>query len=113
MSLVFVAIIFIQSCSKSDLNNNYNPGGTITDTVTIQAMSFSPSTKTVLLGTKLIWKNLDTDMHTVTSDDNTSFNSGNISPNAVYSFTFNSYGTFPYHCSLHPGMTGTIQVVSR
>jgi plastocyanin len=116
--LIFLSILFIQACSKSDYNNNYNGGGggggvTAYDTVNIQAMSFSPADKTVVLGTRVTWKNVDTELHTVTSDDGTSFNSGNISTNGVYSYTFNSYGSFPYHCNLHSGMTGTIQVVTR
>lgn len=113
IGFIILTTFFIQACSKSNDYNNNPSGGTTSDTVTIQGMQFTPATVTVVLGTKVIWKNLDINVHTVTSDDAISFSSGNISTNGMYSFTFTSNGSFPYHCSLHPGMTGIIQVVTR
>ena len=111
--LIILTSIFIQSCTKSNYNDNPPGGGNASDTVTIQATVFSPATITVGLGTIVTWKNMDTASHTVTSDDGGSFNSGSISTNGTYTFIFTNYGSYPYHCSLHPGMTGTVQVVSR
>lgn len=113
IGFIILTTFFIQACSKSNDYNNNPSGGTTSDTVKIQGMQFTPATITVVLGTKVIWKNLDINVHTVTSDDATSFSSGNISTNGMYSFTFTANGSFPYHCSLHPGMTGTILVVTR
>ena len=112
IAFIILATLFMQACSK---NNDTPPvgGGNNTDTVTIQATQFLPATLTVLIGTKVTWKNPDVNAHTVTSDDGISFSSGNISPNGLYSFTFTSPGSYLYHCTLHAGMTGTIQVVSR
>ncbi|HTM57849.1 MAG TPA: plastocyanin/azurin family copper-binding protein [Candidatus Udaeobacter sp.] len=39
-------------------------------------------------------------------------NSGNISNGTTFSHTFNTAGSFPYHCTIHSGMTGTIVVNS-
>lgn len=36
--------------------------------------------------------------------------SGNLAPNATFSYTFNSAGTFLYHCSIHTYMKDTIIV---
>jgi plastocyanin len=49
-------------------------------------------------------------MHTTTADSS-GWNSGPIQPGqnsgAVY---FGAVGTFTYHCSIHPTMTGTVVV---
>ena len=68
IAFIILATLFMQACSK---NNDTPPvgGGNNTDTVTIQATQFLPATLTVLIGTKVTWKNLDVNAHTVTSDD--------------------------------------------
>ncbi len=77
--------------------------------VTIQGFAFSPSTLTVSVGTKVTWTNKDGTTHTVTSDTGV-FNSGNVANGGSYTYTFNTAGTFSYHCSIHSTMTGTIVV---
>jgi len=52
---------------------------------------------------------MDAVTHTVTSD-NAAWDSGNIPAGGTFKFTFTTAGTFPYHCTIHPGMTGTIIV---
>ncbi len=39
-------------------------------------------------------------------------NSPLISQNGTFSHTFAKAGTFPYHCTVHPSMRGTITVVA-
>ena len=36
--------------------------------------------------------------------------SGNITAGTTFSHTFNTAGSFPYHCNIHAGMTGTVVV---
>jgi plastocyanin len=36
--------------------------------------------------------------------------SSDIAPGADFTRTFPAAGTFNFHCTLHPGMTGTITV---
>ena len=38
------------------------------------------------------------------------WNSVSIAPGGKLTMTFSSAGTFPDHCSLHPGMVGTVTV---
>jgi plastocyanin len=40
------------------------------------------------------------------------FTSGTLANGAAYQFTFTQPGTFTYHCTIHPSMTGTIIVQS-
>ncbi len=110
--LMTVMAFIINSCSKSDdyKSPGGGGGGGSTSTVTIQGMQFQPSTITVLVGTKVTWTNMDAMVHTVTSDDGISFNSGNINSQSSYSFTPTTTGTFPYHCTPHPEMHGILVV---
>jgi plastocyanin len=65
---------------------------------------------TVPLGTTINWTNTGAVTHTVTVDDGASFDSGSLDPQSGFSFTATTAGTFTYHCSFHPWMTGTITV---
>lgn len=72
-------------------------------------MAFTPATITVTAGATVTWMNNDNMTHTVTGDDN-SFDSGGIGTGSSFTKTFLTVGTFPYHCSIHPSMTGTVMV---
>lgn len=69
---------------------------------------FVPKSMTVKVGTTITWTNRDTIDHTVSSDQ---FNSPTIPRDGTYSRRFTTAGSFSYHCSIHPSMTGTINVV--
>jgi plastocyanin len=79
--------------------------------VTIDNYTFSPGALTVPVGTTVTWANRDFDVHTVTADDTPpTFKSAGLDTDDSFSFTFNRAGTYSYHCSLHPHMTGKIVV---
>ena len=100
----------LNSCSKSDSDPaTPNGGDPLATTINITGMSF-PATTTVKKGTKVSWNNADGTAHTVTSDDNSSFSSGNLASGATYVYQANAVGTFPYHCNYHAMMTGTLVV---
>lgn len=82
----------------------------VQNTVKIASFAFTPATITVPVGTTVTWTNEDTASHTITADDGTTFNSGNIAKGGTFSFTFTTAGTFPYHCAVHPSMTATVIV---
>jgi plastocyanin len=77
--------------------------------VTIQSNSFNPDSLTIKVGETVTWTNKDSYAHTVTSDNGV-FDSGNIASGATFSFTFNTEGTYSYHCSIHTSMTAKIIV---
>jgi plastocyanin len=77
--------------------------------VFIQNMAFEPGTITVTANTTLIWINKDALAHTVTSNTGL-FDSGSISTNATFTCLFITPGSYPYHCSIHPSMSGTVIV---
>lgn len=75
-----------------------------------QQWAYDPNTVTVSVGTTATWTNTGAVAHTVTSDDGASFDSGSLDPQATFSFTAATPGTFTYHCTFHPWMTGTLSV---
>jgi plastocyanin len=77
--------------------------------VTILNFAFGPAVVTVKPGTTVHWTNHDAEAHTVTSDTG-AFGSPVLQPGAGYSFTLTKPGTYHYHCTIHPFMTGTVTV---
>src|SRR5262245_62744462 len=73
---------------------------------TMGSAAYAPNPVTVTAGTTVTWTNNDSIAHTATSDTGGVFNSGTIAAGGKYSFTFNTRGTYPYHCTFHPGMVG-------
>jgi plastocyanin len=76
---------------------------------TLGNRAFVPANLNIDTGTTVTWTNSDRESHTSTSDV-AGWNSGTISPGRQFSFTFQTAGTFAYHCAIHPGMTGTVVV---
>lgn len=71
------------------------------------ADGFEPDKITIDLGGSVTWVNLDDDPHTATGSN---FDTGRIDSGAQATVTFDEPGSFPYSCSFHPIMTGTVEV---
>lgn len=71
---------------------------------------FSPPAIDVAPGSMVTWTNEDSVPHTVTAEGTgeVPFDSGQIPPGMSWDNTFDSSGTFGYHCSIHPWMTGRV-----
>jgi plastocyanin len=79
--------------------------------VKIDNFSFTPATLTVAVGTTVTWTNRDDIPHTVVStDDPKAFKSKVLDTDEKFSYTFTKAGAYPYFCSVHPKMTGTVVV---
>lgn len=79
-------------------------------TVHIKNYKYHPAALTVHTGDKVTWTNDDSIGHTVTADNGSSFDSGDIAPGKSWSHVFTSKGSDGYHCSYHPWMKGTVTV---
>jgi plastocyanin len=77
--------------------------------VIIADFAFAPPDLTVAAGTTVTWTNEGWAPHTATAEDG-SFDSGRLDQGDSFEQTFNEPGTFAYHCSFHPGMTGSVVV---
>jgi plastocyanin len=84
------------------------PAGNVVE-VKVDNFSFSPQAITIKPGTTVIWTNRDDIPHTVVSDDKV-FKSKVLDTDEKFSYTFDKAGNFPYFCSVHPKMTGTVIV---
>jgi plastocyanin len=77
--------------------------------VDIHFQTFAPSELDVLPGETVEWHNMSSRAHTVTADDD-SFDSGDIEGGDHFELTFDTVGSHGYHCSLHLGMVGEVDV---
>ena len=103
--IAFAAFAVSSSAGKATAAN---PAPSPVD-VKIDNFSFAPQSITVPAGTKVTWKNRDEIPHTVVSTEGV-FKSRVLDTDETFSFTFDKPGTYPYFCSVHPKMTGTVIV---
>jgi plastocyanin len=74
--------------------------------------SYNPNPIEIKVGDTVTWINNDSSPHTVTSSSNNSnFDSNVLRRGETFSFTFDREGEYPYFCTLHPSMVGTVVVV--
>jgi plastocyanin len=76
----------------------------------MQGDRFQPSTVSVKVGETVTWRNEDGVIHNVTSREPGGPRSPTIPYQGTYTFTPQRAGTFPYVCTIHPGMEGTLTV---
>lgn len=82
---------------------------TTSKTVEIKDFAFSPAVLTVSAGESVKFVNHDQEAHTVVAQ-NGAFRSGGLDTNDEWTVRLAKPGTYPYFCSLHPYMKGTILV---
>lgn len=78
--------------------------------VEIVDFAYDPDPVTVQAGGKVIWLNQDSAPHAATAEDG-SFDTGTLEEGKLKSETFKEVGTYPYICTIHPDMHGTVEVV--
>jgi plastocyanin len=77
--------------------------------VELVGISFSPATLRVPVGKRVLWRWTDAVVHNVVSDG---FVSSKAQSGGTYAVRFDKAGSYPYRCTLHEGMNGTIVVAS-
>jgi plastocyanin len=99
----------LQAFSTNGLDPYFNPPVTTTD-ITIADFSFTPNSVTVPQGSVVRWTNNGPSVHTVTANKMNLFDSGDVSVGSNFAWVFTQAGTYAYHCSIHPSMTGAVKV---
>jgi plastocyanin len=110
--LGLASLAAVAACSSDDNNGGTTRDVTIVSgasTKTTTAFSPNPFTQSAATRTEVIWANDDGTTHRVVSDAPL-FDSGNLGNGATYTFNFTAPGTYTYHCSIHPGMVGSIVI---
>lgn len=117
VGLVIFLTVGDKTGNKSDTpatsNDSTNSVSTVeTNSVTITDFAFAPANITIKKGTTVTWTNQDSAAHTVTPDSPSDAFKGSelFGRGQNYSFTFDTPGTYAYHCTPHPTMKGTVVV---
>ena len=113
VALVLALALTLLSCGGGSTTTTVG-GATTTGVqtgtqVAIKNLTFSPHAVTIKVGENVTWTNEDSVNHTVVAN-NGEFQSGSLANGDTFTFTFAAAGTFAYHCSVHPSMTGTVVV---
>lgn len=107
-----VGILALSCKGKSNPVNPANPDIVIDIVADAGAGAFGASPDTMLSGQRVAWHNARGMTHRVVSNAAGVFDTGNISASGTSAASqLNTPGTFTYHCSIHPSMTGTLQVL--
>jgi plastocyanin len=80
-----------------------------TTQIEIKNFAFSPNNASLSVGQELTFINNDSVTHNVVADDN-SFTSGPLASGQTFKKVFSTAGVITYHCSIHPSMTGRIEI---
>jgi plastocyanin len=111
MGILAVAALMTACGGASDTTTSTisAPTGVTGAQVVMKDIAFDPVSVTISAGETVTWTNEDSVTHTAVGD-NGEFESGDMANGDTFSFTFDQAGTYPYHCSIHPSMTGTVVV---
>jgi len=74
-------------------------------------LQFSPSTATAKVGQAVQWSNVGSVLHNITFDQQC-LTDGAFQPGAFWTVKFSQAGSYPYKCTIHPGMDGKLTVTS-
>jgi len=105
--VVGLGALLLVACGDDSTETTRAPGGG--SEVRVQGFAFNPGDLTVSVGATVTWANQDGVDHTATADDDT-WDGALSGGGGTFEFTFDTAGTFSYHCKIHPSMTGTIIV---
>jgi plastocyanin len=84
--------------------------GTTVVAATVQNKTWSQPIN-AKVGDVITWTNADAVPHKVALDDGSCMMGANIAPSGgTASLVFTKAGTYPFHCTVHPSMTGTITI---
>jgi plastocyanin len=83
----------------------------VTHNVTMDGTTFKPGSMTIKLGDVVVWTNEDPFPHTATAIAATpAFDSKPVAPGGRFIFKPAAKGDYPYKCTLHTTMRGTLHV---
>lgn len=101
-----VAIVRANRPSRGQAQAAVPAGGAGGAVVQMKNLAFTPATLTVERGTEVVFENLDTAPHTVTSHTPGGVDSGTLGTGRSFRLVVDQ--PLEYACSIHPSMTGKI-----
>ncbi len=115
MPILIFGSLTLAACSSATVSPSTHPavsgGRSVTSSsIVIKNFSFSPDSISVEPGATVTVENEDGVAHTLTSD-NGAFNTGTVNAGSTAHFTAPAKpGSYPYRCSIHQFMTGSLVV---
>jgi plastocyanin len=107
VALAGLLALVLSACGTGDASPAATAGNNDGRTVVIEDLAFAPETLTVEAGDTVTWVWRDGSInHDVSGDD---FES-EVMSEGTFRNRFDDPGTYDYVCTLHPNMTGTIEV---
>jgi plastocyanin len=117
-SSFLVILLSLSSCSptpKASVSQTTPPpvnAQTADVTVKIRNFKFEPANLAIAVGKTVQFINLDEEPHTATATEG-AFDSKALDTNQTWNYTATTPGTYPYICSVHPFMKGTLTVTPK
>lgn len=117
---LLLAVLGTLSCGSSSSTSPSTPSSSMpqgnntqvlvpnTNGYSVNGSSFQPGTVTIKVGGSVTWTNQDVQEHTTTADNGSW--SGDLPVKGSFTQVFMTAGTFSYHCTIHPNMTGSVVV---
>lgn len=110
----FVASASLAGCFSERVAGTEPPQGDLCEgspanVIQIRNFAFVQNSLSVAPGTTVTWVNCDSETHTSTADGG-AWDSGSLTPGSSFQRTFPAAGAFPFHCTPHPSMKGTVTV---
>ncbi|MCE3279300.1 MAG: Cupredoxin-like protein [Bacteroidetes bacterium] len=93
-TFLILTVILYNGCTKEP------KGEPASNEIWLEYKAFNPSTRSVAVGTTIVFINKDNSNHSATETTNL-FDSGKISSGSSYSYTFNTAGTYYFYCNYH------------
>ena len=106
---VLLALVGV-GCGSS--NGTKSPADAVaTQNVTLKNQRFNPADIVIRAGQTVTWTWDDGDVaHDVRSADDDEKYGSKVQTSGTFTHTFARPGTYPYFCSIHPNMKGTVRV---
>ena len=112
LGFLLVALVVLVGCSGSDAGTTTTTSGSAdqgSHVVKMADISYQPQTLTIKAGDTVTWVNEDSVSHNAVAEDG-SWRTDVFGYGGSASVTFDTPGTYPYMCTLHAAMKGTIIV---
>ena len=104
------SLLAAAACSSSSTApaNSCGSSGAAANVGATDGLVFSSNHTTITHGQSVCWQNNGSITHSVT-DNGGAFDT-QLPTGQIFVHIYPAAGTFPYHCTFHSGMTGTITV---
>ena len=114
--LVAALTLALAACGGGDdggegASSDACPSGSVT--IKMVDIKFDPEDATAGVGQEVCWVNEDSIDHNVVANSGATFKSDLYGKGKTFSATVDKPGTIAYECTIHPGMTGTLEVSRR